>query len=85
MGGRCYKWSVKGGKAPRCSKTEREAKHFATYIIIILDKDFVFERQQGLQTVLEYIGFISCLHQSIYFRQFIDPSNYSINFQGKFL
>jgi hypothetical protein len=50
-----------------------------------LDRQFLVERQQGLQAFLDKIQEEPVLRNHLAFKKFVDPANYSIDFYGGFV
>lgn len=48
-----------------------------------MDREFIAERQRGLQTYLDSITQHPLLSSSLYVKKFLDPNNYSANYTGE--
>lgn len=49
-----------------------------------MDREFIAERQRGLQTYLDSITQHPMLSSSLTVKKFLDPNNYSANYTGVF-
>lgn len=49
-----------------------------------MDREFIAERQKGLQTYLDSITQNPLLCSSLPVKKFLDPNNYSANYTGLF-
>lgn len=49
-----------------------------------MDREFIAERQRGLQTYLDSITQHPLLSSSLTVKKFLDPNNYSANYTGMF-
>ena len=47
-----------------------------------MDREFIAERQRGLQTYLDSITQHPLLSTSLFVKKFLDPNNYSANYSG---
>lgn len=49
-----------------------------------MDREFIAERQRGLQAYLDSITQHPLLCSSLFVKKFLDPNNYSANYTGEF-